>query len=54
MVKRITVTLPDKTAKELEDWASDEGRPTANLASYLIQKAVDERNKQQSSQQQEK
>lgn len=49
MAKRITVTLPDEVATALEEWAKEEGRPTANLATFLIQKAVEE--KQQDKQQ---
>lgn len=36
-MKRITITLPDQTASELEDWADQQGRPTANLAAYLVE-----------------
>lgn len=42
MSKRIQVTLPDRLAKDLERWADYEGRPTANLAAYLIERAVSE------------
>ncbi|MBD2261091.1 hypothetical protein H6G13_26335 [Pseudanabaena sp. FACHB-2040] len=41
MSKRINVTLPDAVAENLEKWADHEGRPTANLAAYLIEKAVE-------------
>lgn len=43
MVKRITVTLSDELHKALENWANDEGRATANLAAFLLQKAVEEK-----------
>ncbi len=36
-MKRITITLPDQIASELEDWADQQGRPTANLAAYLVE-----------------
>lgn len=35
--KRINVTLPDAIFAELELWADAQGRPTANLAAYLIE-----------------
>ena len=35
--KRIYVTLPDTVHDDLEGWADYQGRPTANLASYLIE-----------------
>ncbi|HEY9672727.1 MAG TPA: hypothetical protein V6D11_14880 [Waterburya sp.] len=35
--KRINVTLPDSIFAELEEWADSQGRPTANLAAYLIE-----------------
>lgn len=38
--KRINVTLPDAVAELLEKWADHEGRPTANLAAYIIETAV--------------
>ncbi|MFQ3619278.1 MAG: hypothetical protein SNJ50_21530 [Cyanobacteriota bacterium] len=38
--KRIMVTLPDSIAADLEKWADQEGRPTANLAAFLIEQAV--------------
>ncbi|GET43712.1 MULTISPECIES: ribbon-helix-helix domain-containing protein [Microseira] len=37
MAKRITITLPDEVAEALEKWAKEEGRPMANLATFLIQ-----------------
>ena len=38
--KRIMVTLPDSVAADLEKWADEEGRPTANLAGYLLEYAI--------------
>lgn len=35
--KRIFVTLPDTVHQDLEGWAEYQGRPTANLAAYLIE-----------------
>ena len=40
--KRIHVTLPDSFYKKLEQWANSEARPVANLASYLLQKAIED------------
>ncbi|MBE9030433.1 hypothetical protein IQ266_11890 [filamentous cyanobacterium LEGE 11480] len=39
-MKRITVTLPDQTAEALENWATQQGRPTANLAAFLIEQGI--------------
>jgi hypothetical protein len=36
-MKRITITLPDAAAIELEDWAQQQGRPVANLATFLVE-----------------
>jgi len=36
---------PDKLA-ELQEWAKDERRSTSNLAIYLIEKALEQRQKQ--------
>ena len=44
--KRINVTLPDAVAELLEKWADHEGRPTANLAAYIIETAVREAEEQ--------
>lgn len=38
--KRIMVTLPDALSADLERWADEEGRPTANLAGFLIELAI--------------
>jgi hypothetical protein len=45
--KRINVTLPDTVAELLEKWADHEGRPTANLAAYIIETAVREAESQE-------
>jgi|JI8StandDraft_2_1071088.scaffolds.fasta_scaffold19961_5 hypothetical protein len=42
MSKRLNITLPDGTAKLVEQWASQEGRSMSGLVTYLVQKAVDE------------
>ena len=44
--KRVTVTLPDAIFSDLEQWANSEGRPTANLAAFLIETAVKEAKEQ--------
>lgn len=38
--KRLNLTLPDKVFEELEDWAQQQGRPTANLASFLVELGI--------------
>jgi len=40
MSKRTTITLPDSVFEELEDWAEQQGRPTANLASFLVELGI--------------
>ncbi|HEY9832302.1 MAG TPA: hypothetical protein V6D26_17080 [Stenomitos sp.] len=40
MSKRIHVTLPDYIYEALERWADQQGRPTANLAAFLVEVAV--------------
>lgn len=40
--KRINVTLPDSVLNDLEWWAEEQGRPTANLAAYLIEVSIKE------------
>ncbi|NEP60621.1 MAG: hypothetical protein F6K31_27090 [Symploca sp. SIO2G7] len=40
MSKRVYVTLPDSIFEDLEWWAESEGRPTANLAAFLIEVAI--------------
>jgi hypothetical protein len=39
-MKRFMVTLPDSVFAELRDWAESEGRPTANLAAFLVEQAI--------------
>lgn len=46
MSKRIYVTLPDTVHDDLEAWADYQGRPTANLAAYLIEMGIREAKKQ--------
>lgn len=38
--KRLNLTLPDTVFDELEDWAQQQGRPTANLGSFLIELGI--------------
>lgn len=38
--KRTTIVLPDKVYEALEEWAEGEGRPTANLAAFLVELGV--------------
>lgn len=40
MSKRIQVTLPDRLAEELEQWAGADGRAVANLCAFLLEQAV--------------
>lgn len=40
ITKRTTITLPSAIFEALEEWADGEGRPTANLAAYLIEQSV--------------
>lgn len=49
MAKRITITLPDEVAEALEKWTKEEARPMTNLATFIIQKCIAEKqqNKQQ-------
>jgi hypothetical protein len=44
--KRIQVTLPDRVFQQLERWAVSDGRAIANLASFLLQKAIEEADNQ--------
>ncbi|MBW4422192.1 MAG: hypothetical protein KME13_23755 [Myxacorys californica WJT36-NPBG1] len=44
--KRLHVTLPDGAYGKLERLAESEARAVANLAAYLIQKALDELDEQ--------
>jgi len=38
--KRVFITVPDAVFADLEDWADQQGRPTANLAAFLVETAV--------------
>lgn len=38
--KRVFITIPDAVFKNLEDWSDQQGRPTANLAAFLVETAV--------------
>lgn len=38
--KRVMVTLPDSVYEDLEKWADKQGRPTANLAAFLIEASI--------------
>ena len=38
--KRFTVTVPDTVWADLEMWADKQGRPTANLAAFLIELGI--------------
>ena len=40
--KRVFMTLPDAVFEELELWADQQGRPTANLAAFLVETALRE------------
>jgi len=40
--KRVNLTLPDTVYEELEKWAERQGRPTANLAAFLVETALRE------------
>lgn len=44
--KRVYITLPDSVYDALERWADDQGRPTANLAAYVVEKAIEEAQKE--------
>lgn len=38
--KRVFITVPDAVFEDLEDWAHQQGRPTANLAAFLVETAI--------------
>jgi hypothetical protein len=44
--KRVNLTLPDAVFDALERWADAEGRPTANLAAFIVEVAVKEAEQQ--------
>lgn len=39
--KRIYLTLNNERREELSEWAEQQGRPVTNLATWLIEKAID-------------
>jgi predicted DNA-binding protein len=39
-MKQITVTLPNQIAEALKNWAAQQGRPTANLAAFLVEQGI--------------
>lgn len=40
--KRVYLTLADTVYEALERWAEEQGRPVANLAAYLVERAVEQ------------
>jgi hypothetical protein len=40
--KKVFVTLPDSVHEDLERWANLQGRPTANLAAFLIETGINQ------------
>ena len=42
MSKRVYLTLADKVYDALERGADDQGRPVANLAASLVEKAIEQ------------
>ncbi|MEL6162577.1 MAG: hypothetical protein AAFY21_11200 [Cyanobacteria bacterium J06641_2] len=42
MSKRFTVTVPDSIFEDLEALADSQGRPTANLAAFLIETGINQ------------
>jgi hypothetical protein len=38
--KRFSITVPDQIYQDLENWAASEGRPTAQLAGFLLELSV--------------
>lgn len=41
MSKRVFITIPDQVHQQLQKLAKIQGRPTANLAAYLVEKGVE-------------
>lgn len=39
--KRIYLTLSDEKREELKEWADQQGRPATNLATWLIETAIE-------------
>jgi len=46
MPKRISISLPDPYYEKLEQWAGLDDRTIAGLASYIVQRAIDEAEKE--------
>ncbi len=46
MTKRVYLTLADQVYDTLERWANDQGRPVANLAAYLVERAIEDAQKE--------
>ena len=42
MPKRISISLPDPYYEKLEQWAESDDRTVAGLAGYILQRAIDE------------
>ncbi|PSB14776.1 hypothetical protein C7B61_18380 [filamentous cyanobacterium CCP1] len=42
MPKRISISLPDPYYEKLEQWAELDDRTVAGLASYILQRAIDD------------
>jgi hypothetical protein len=47
-MKRLAAYLPDPVFEELEKWATEEKRSLSNLVGYLLEAAVRERQKDES------
>ncbi len=43
--KRIYLTLDDESREELKEWADQQGRSATNLATWLIETAIDKAKK---------
>jgi metal-responsive CopG/Arc/MetJ family transcriptional regulator len=50
-MKRLSAYLPDPVFDKLDSWAAEEKRSLSNLVSYLLEKAIDEREKDKAGQQ---
>jgi len=46
---RVTAYLPEEIQSALEQWAEEESRSLSSLATYLLTKAVKDRQKQEKS-----
>jgi hypothetical protein len=46
---RVTAYLPEEIQAALEQWAEEESRSLSSLATYLLTKAVKDRQKQEKS-----